>query len=72
MRTFFDITIGGEDQGRIVFELFDKEVPKTCENFRALCAGDKGMAKTKPDVPLHFKVRISFPDNLPQIRSYID
>ena len=60
MRTFFDITSGGEDQGRIVFELFDKEVPKTCENFRALCTGEKGFAKTKPDVPLHYKV-LTFP-----------
>ena len=25
MRCFFDISIGAEDQGRIVFELYDKE-----------------------------------------------
>mmetsp|Transcript_39065 Transcript_39065/g.62938 ORF Transcript_39065/g.62938 Transcript_39065/m.62938 type:complete len:351 (+) Transcript_39065:39-1091(+) len=51
---FFNITIGGEDQGRIIFELWDEVVPKTCENFRALCTGEKGMATTK-EVPLHFK-----------------
>ena len=34
---YFDITIDGEDVGRLKFQLFDDEVPKTCANFRHLC-----------------------------------
>ena len=41
-KCFFDITIGGEKAGRIVFELFSEKLPKTCENFRCLCTGEKG------------------------------
>ena len=39
---FFDMTIGEKPAGRIVFELYDDITPKTCENFRALCTGEKG------------------------------
>lgn len=38
-KVFFDVTIGGQKAGRIVFELFADVVPKTAENFRALCTG---------------------------------
>lgn len=40
---FFDISIGDKEAGRVTFELFADVVPKTAENFRALCTGEKGM-----------------------------
>ena len=47
-KVFFDITIGGSPAGRIVFELNSDVVPKTAENFRCLCTGEKGQG-------LHYK-----------------
>uniref|UniRef100_A0A8C7LPG4 Peptidyl-prolyl cis-trans isomerase n=1 Tax=Oncorhynchus kisutch TaxID=8019 RepID=A0A8C7LPG4_ONCKI len=41
-RVYFDITIGDTPAGRIEMELFADVVPKTAENFRVLCTGDKG------------------------------
>merc|ERR1711903_413656 len=39
---FFDMTIGGAAAGRIVMTLRNDVTPKTAENFRALCTGEKG------------------------------
>ncbi len=41
-RCFFDITADGKPLGRIVIELRSDVAPKTAENFRALCTGEKG------------------------------
>ncbi|MGK7946318.1 MAG: peptidylprolyl isomerase [Microcystaceae cyanobacterium] len=50
---FFDITVDNEPLGRIVFGLFGDDVPKTAENFRALCTGEKGTGKSGK--ALHYK-----------------
>jgi peptidylprolyl isomerase len=52
-KVFFDIEINDQPAGRIVFGLFGDVVPKTAENFRALCTGEKG--KGSGGVPLHYK-----------------
>ena len=41
-RVFFDIEASGEKLGKIVMELRFDVTPRTCENFRALCTGEKG------------------------------
>lgn len=52
-RVYFDISIGDKPAGRITFELFADVVPKTAENFRALCTGEKGVGTQGK--PLHYK-----------------
>ena len=41
-KVFITPSIGGVKQSPIKFELYDEVVPKTTENFRALCTGEKG------------------------------
>eukprot|EP00929_Paragymnodinium_shiwhaense_P092708 TRINITY_DN5269_c0_g2_i1.p1 TRINITY_DN5269_c0_g2~~TRINITY_DN5269_c0_g2_i1.p1 ORF type:complete len:395 (-),score=106.82 TRINITY_DN5269_c0_g2_i1:154-1338(-) len=52
-RVYFDMDIDGEAVGRIVIELFKTITPKTAENFRALCTGEKGRGNSGK--PLHYK-----------------
>merc|ERR1711946_74423 len=41
-KVFFDISVSSANIGRIVMELRADVVPRTAENFRALCTGEKG------------------------------
>uniref|UniRef100_A0A1I8JIX7 peptidylprolyl isomerase n=1 Tax=Macrostomum lignano TaxID=282301 RepID=A0A1I8JIX7_9PLAT len=52
-QVFFDVAADGKSLGRVIFSLYYDKVPKTAENFRALCAGDKGVGKS--GMPLHYK-----------------
>ena len=51
-QVFFDIAINNQNVGRVVIDLH-ADTPKTAENFRALCTGEKGVGKSGK--PLHFK-----------------
>ncbi|XP_062189600.1 peptidyl-prolyl cis-trans isomerase CYP63-like [Phragmites australis] len=51
---FLDISIGGQSAVRITCELFFNVVPKTAENFRALCTGERGLGASTQK-PLYFK-----------------
>jgi peptidylprolyl isomerase len=52
-QVFLDISIGDQPAGRIEIELFADTCPKTAENYRALCTGEKGNGKSGK--PLSYK-----------------
>ena len=53
-RVFMDLQTGGRKVGRLVIELFADVVPKTAENFRCLCTGERGLGQ-KTSKALSFK-----------------
>jgi len=52
-RVFFELTCENKPLGRILMELFQDKTPRTAENFRVLCTGEKGIGKMGK--PLHYK-----------------
>lgn len=52
-KVYFEVEADGKSLGKITFGLFGKDVPKTAENFRALCTGEKGKGKSGKN--LHYK-----------------
>ena len=53
-RVFLDLALGREPIGRVTIELRADVVPKTCENFRALCTGERGRS-ARTGTPLTYK-----------------
>ena len=51
---YFDLEIGRRPIGRLVMELFADTSPRTAENFRALCTGERGLSHTSNKL-LHYK-----------------
>lgn len=52
-KVFFDISINKQPAGRVEFTLYNDIVPRTADNFRALCTGEKGTGLSGK--PLSFK-----------------
>jgi cyclophilin family peptidyl-prolyl cis-trans isomerase len=52
-RCFLDVSIAGLHTGRIIIELFSDKCPRTVENFRCLCTGEKGIGSIGK--PLHYE-----------------
>ena len=52
-RVYFEIEQNTKPLGRMVFELYAKDVPKTAENFRSICCGDNQQGYTYSNTHFH-------------------
>ena len=52
-KVFFDLSIGTENIGQLVFELAEDVVPKTVENFILLCTGNNVHSKSFQNTTFH-------------------
>jgi peptidylprolyl isomerase len=50
---FLDINNNGNTLGRLEIELYSRDLPKTCENFRSLCTGDKAFKMHFKNIEFH-------------------
>jgi cyclophilin family peptidyl-prolyl cis-trans isomerase len=48
-----DLDADGRPLGRVTFELFSDHVPRTAENFRCLCTGERGGVLHYKGSPMH-------------------
>ncbi|XP_038048120.1 probable inactive peptidyl-prolyl cis-trans isomerase-like 6 [Patiria miniata] len=52
---YLDVSINEEPKQRLLFELYTDKCPRTCENFRALCTGEKGHKTDESLMKYHYQ-----------------
>ena len=52
-KVYLDISIDGVPAGRVIIQLFFDLCPRTCDNFKSLCTGEKGVGRS--GYRLHYK-----------------